>query len=520
MENKNDGDNPNPNNPNENSGNAGKADQEQNQEKAHYGGWSKIDEDPTKINIDRNLGDLASGTFAFVKSILSLRHGHYKFQKIADEIKENVVFKGYNVWILICSIIVASVGLNMDSVAVVIGAMLISPLMGPIRGIGFGVGINDFPLLISSLKNFGVMVGISLVTSIVYFLITPIDIENSQLLGRTQPNFLDAIIAFFGGLAGIIATSNGKNDTVINGVAIATALMPPLCTAGWGIANGEWTYFLGASYLFLLNSLFIAFSTVVLIRYLRFPKRQYVSSRVEKKVQNYTIVFLIIIIAPSAYLFYKMTKKSIFEANVVQFVNEVVRPSEENLMVTANPVFSMKDPVVELSFVNTYIDSTMLGTWNRSKAYHGLENATLKIIQGQDGVAMMDKKIKEALGISGNQNELINMLKEKEMSITKMQDDFKAYQLQQAKQKDPMDFDYLLRSIKAEYSEIDKITINRGFSYENEKLDTNYVIAVKFDKSISPKDQNQVKSKINKKFCFELREKANLNVDSVSVVNL
>jgi uncharacterized hydrophobic protein (TIGR00271 family) len=145
---------------------------------------------------------------------------------------------------LACSIIVASIGLNINSIPVVIGAMLISPLMGPIRGLGFGVGTNDLDLLFTSLKNFGVMVGISLATSVLYFLVSPIDIVTSELLGRTEPSFLDAMIAFFGGLAGVIAFTNGKTDTVISGVAIATALMPPLCTAGYGIANGEWTYFL------------------------------------------------------------------------------------------------------------------------------------------------------------------------------------------------------------------------------------------------------------------------------------
>lgn len=481
--------------------------------------WRTIEEDPTKINIDSNLGELASGTLNFLKSTLSLRHGNYKFQKVVNEAKENVVFKGYNVWILICSIVVASVGLNMDSVAVVIGAMLISPLMGPIRGIGFGVGMNDFPLLISSVKNFGVMVGISLVTSIIYFLITPIDIENAQLLGRTQPNFLDAVIAFFGGLAGIIASSNGKNDTVINGVAIATALMPPLCTAGWGIANAEWGYFIGASYLFLLNSLFIALSTVVLLRYLKFPKREYLSDKVERRVQNYIIIFLVVILAPSGYLFYKMTKKSIFESNVIEFVEQVVKPSEENMIVSANPIFSLDGSVIELSFANTYIDSTMLGIWNRAKVNHNLEDATIKIIQGHDDVAMMDKKIKEALGLSGNQNELINLLKEKELLIVEMEKQFEQYQTNRDKEKDPVNFDYLLRSFKAEYSEINDLSINRGFSYQNEKVDTNYVIAINFKKNISAQEQQKVKSRINKKFCFELKEKANVILDSVSVIN-
>lgn len=481
------------------------------------GDWKTIEEDPTKINIDGNIGSLAGGFIDFIKSTLSLRHGKYDFEQVVAAAKENVVFKGYNVWILICSIIIASIGLNMDSVAVIIGAMLISPLMGPIRGIGFGVGMNDFPLLISSVKNFGVMVGISLVTSVIYFAISPIDVENSQLLGRTEPNFLDAMIAFFGGLAGIIAASNGKNDTVINGVAIATALMPPLCTAGWGIANGEWAYIAGASYLFLLNSLFICLSTIVLIRYLHFPKREYVSDRIERRVQNYIILFLVLILIPSGYLFYRMTKKSMFESNAALFVEQVVKKTEDNLMVSSNPIFSMDTTILELSFLNTYIDSTTVDTWNRQKETYGLEDAGLKIIQGDDFNVIADRKIKDALGLSRNQNELVNLLKEKELRIENMQTEFR--QLEESSGH-KLDMDYILRGFKQEYSEIKKIAINKSFGVDDKnQMDTSYVITVRFQPDIPVEKQNDVKSKINRRFCFELKEKVKIDLDSVKVIN-
>lgn len=481
------------------------------------GDWKTIEEDPTKINIDGNIGNLAGGFLDFIKSTLSLRHGKYDFEQVVAAAKENVVFEGYNVWILICSIIIASIGLNMDSVAVIIGAMLISPLMGPIRGIGFGVGMNDFPLLISSVKNFGVMVGISLVTSVVYFAISPIDVENSQLLGRTEPNFLDAMIAFFGGLAGIIAASNGKNDTVINGVAIATALMPPLCTAGWGIANGEWAYIAGASYLFLLNSLFICLSTIVLLRYLHFPKREYVSDKIERRVQNYIIVFLVLILLPSGYLFYRMTKKSIFESNAKLFVEQVVKKTEDNLIVNSNPIFAMDTTILELSFLNTYIDSTTVDIWNRQKETYGLEDAGLKIIQGDDFNVIADRKIKDALGISRNQNELVNMLKEKELRIESMQTEFR--QLEEASGH-KLDMDYILRGFRQEYTEIKRIAVNKSFGVnEKDQLDTTYVIMVRFQPDTPIEKQNDVKSKINRRFCFELEEKIKIKLDTVRVID-
>lgn len=479
--------------------------------------WKTIEEDPTKIKIESNPGELVTGFVQFLKSVLSLRRTKYNYKKVVKEVKDNVVFEGYNVWILACSIVVASIGLNMDSVAVVIGAMLISPLMGPIRGIGFGVGMNDLPLLKSSVKNFGVMVGISLLTSFIYFVISPIDVETVQLLGRTEPNFLDAMIAFFGGLAGIIAATNGKVDTVISGVAIATALMPPLCTAGWGLANGEWTYFLGASYLFLLNSLFIALSTVVLLRYVRFPKREYISAKIERKVQNYIIIFMVLIIAPSAYLFYRMAVKSSFEENSLQFVEKEVKSLEENIMVDYVPKFSMDGSVLELAFINTYIDSTTIGQWNRKKVDYGLKDVELNILQGEDINALVDRKIKEDLGLSGNQNELINMLKEKELMITRLQSE---YQKIQTKEESQLDLDYILRSFQNEFSEVNKLSVNRSFTYNKNKIDTTYIIAVNFKDGVEAADQKKVKKQMSKRFCFELKEKENIALDSVSIVNL
>lgn len=482
--------------------------------------WKELDEDPTKIKMDRDLSEITSGLIGFVKSTLSLRHGKYNYQQIISNARENVVFEGYNVWILICSIVVASIGLDVNSPAVVVGAMLISPLMGPIRGIGFGIGMNDFPLLIKSFKNFAVMGGISLITSFVYFFISPLDsLQNGQLLGRTEPNFLDALIAFSGGLAGIIAAVNGKNDTVIPGVAIATALMPPLCTAGYGLANAEWGYFFGASYLFLLNSLFIALSTYVLLRYLRFPQREYISDRIEKRVKFYTIIILIIIVSPSGYLFYHMAKKSSFETNAGIFKEKVILRTEANMQVETKPVFDLNNPKLELIISNAYIDSSTLAMWNRQKVDYGLEDAELIIKQGEDINALTDRKIKEALGMTHNQNELINMLKEKERTIEQMQNKFERYQADLEKKKDPVDLDYILRGFQQEYTELNRISINRSFSYKKNKLDTTYIIAVSFKENVAPETQKSLKSKISKRFCFDIKEQANIKLDSVSVVN-
>lgn len=191
------------------------------------------------------------------------------YQATIEYISKSVIFRGINMWVLFFAIIVASVGLNVNSTAVIIGAMLISPLMGPINGVGLAIGTFDDDLLLKSIKNLTVMVVISLVASTLYFLISPISDAQSELLARTQPTIFDVFIAFFGGLAGIVATSRkSQSITVMSGVAIATALMPPLCTAGYGIATGQLWYFLGAFYLFFINSFFIALATYLMVRFL------------------------------------------------------------------------------------------------------------------------------------------------------------------------------------------------------------------------------------------------------------
>ncbi|WP_051568456.1 DUF389 domain-containing protein [Crocinitomix catalasitica] len=477
-------------------------------------------EDPTKIHLDTKPSELISGLFNFLKSILSLKHQGYKYKKVIDEAREGVVFAGYNVWILICSIVVASVGLNLNSIPVVIGAMLISPLMGPIRGLGFGVGTNDLPLLFASLKNFGVMVGVSLATSVLYFLVSPIDIATTELLGRTEPSFLDAMIAFFGGLAGVIAFTNGKNDTVISGVAIATALMPPLCTAGFGIANGELTYFLGASYLFLVNSLMIALPTMLLVRYVGFPKREYVSIRIEKRVQAYIIVFLVVVLAPSGYLFYKMTKKSIFEGNVIEFVTKVVEPSQSGMKVITNTKFDFENSVIELICQNKYVDSLEVQRWERQLGQYDLEYAQIEVIQTGDR-AYTDMKISEALNQAGRNDNLIDLLKSKEDKMTQMKDELEAIKNDPNLKKDPLEVDFLMNGLKLEYEEVDHIIISRNFVInQNNQIDTTYSASIDFKKGISADTQLKTKKRLSKRLLYELQQKTKTKQDTVLIYSL
>jgi uncharacterized hydrophobic protein (TIGR00271 family) len=274
---------------------------------------------PDEISLDPK-GFVDRGS-TLLKQVLNLREGMDVEGTIAG-IKKDIDVKGHTVWILTCAIFIACIGLNVNSTAVIIGAMLISPLMSSILGIGLAIGTNDWSTLIRSLRSFGVAVGVSLLTSFVYFLLSPLQELQPELVARTKPTILDVFLAIFGGMAGIIASSRKEKTNVVPGVAIATALMPPLCTAGFGLASGNWAFFFGAFYLFVLNSVFICITTVVFVRSLDFPSVCFVNPATEKKVKRYIITFALIVIVPSGWLFWGVVKESYFRNRALAFVEE------------------------------------------------------------------------------------------------------------------------------------------------------------------------------------------------------
>ena len=238
-------------------------------------------------------------------------------------IRKNIFFRGPNVWILAFSIIVASVGLNVNSTAVIIGAMLISPLMGPIFGVGLGLGVNDPLLIKNGFKNLLIMVFISILASTLYFLITPLRLANpTELLARTTPSIYDVMIALFGGAAGILELCRKEKGTVLSGVAIATALMPPLCTAGYGIASGNFQYFIGAIYLFFINGIFIILATYIMVKYLGFDEVKFQDEARGTKVKRIISVVVILVAVPSIWSATIMIRDNKFAQNVAAFVKE------------------------------------------------------------------------------------------------------------------------------------------------------------------------------------------------------
>ncbi len=475
-----------------------------------------VDADPTKIHIEKNPSTLISNWVHFLKHILSIKEGGIKYLEVLKDTKEGIVFKGYNVWVLVFSIIIASVGLNVNSTAVIIGAMLISPLMGPIKGVGVAVGTNDLGLLKSSLQNWGITVGISLITSFFYFLITPIDHLTNQLFLRTEPTFLDVVIAFTGGLAGIIAAVKGKNDTVIPGVAIATALMPPLCTAGYGLASGQWNFFFGASYLFLINSLLIAFATIIVVRYLHFPKKQYLDPTVEKKVKNYIVIFMVVMLAPSAYLFYKMSKRTIYENNAQTFITDVIEKGS-NGKVSSFIGYTPDSTYIDVDISGGYASDDMIAYWNKKKKDYDLEHTKIHVYQGSD-ISHLENQLAQ-LQKNGMFNEqFISVMSEKDKKIEELSK--KIENLKNNQQiKDPLDFKYLIKSFKIDYPEFKDIKINRSFGLNSKGVqDTTYVLVVELKPDINPSIIPQLKTKISKRFKFELKEKTNVKQDSIPVI--
>ncbi|GIV32051.1 MAG: membrane protein [Saprospiraceae bacterium] len=334
----------------------------------------------------------------FLRRTFSLGGDQERESAIKKEIEHAVEFRGVNVWVLIFAVIVCSIGLNVNSTPVVIGAMLISPLMGPILGIGLALGTVDSKLLRKSAKHFGIMVAVSILASALYFLISPLKAENSELLGRTSPTIWDVLIGFFGGLAGIIATASKERGNVIPGVAIATALMPPLCTAGFGLAIGNARYFWGAFYLFTINSTFICLATLLVVRALRFREKEYVSEELRRRMRIAIGSVVVLLVLPSIYIARNLVRDTLFEQRVERFVETAFQFPEAEVLkydFKATP-----EPFIEVTLLGSAIDSATIAALESRLPEFNLQGTRLHIKQGTSHVDFMqlkDKLLEELL---------------------------------------------------------------------------------------------------------------------------
>ncbi len=342
--------------------------------------------------IKRDFQGLIGSVKTFLRELLDIRKNTDQ-EATKEAIVADIAFKGHTSWILICSIFIASIGLNANSTAVVIGAMLISPLMGPILGIGMSLAINDIDTLRRSLKNFTVMVVLSVLTAYLFFALFPLRDESSELLARTAPDIRDVLIAFFGGLALVIARAKkGTIASVIFGVAIATALMPPLCTVGFGLAIGNYDYAWGAMYLFSINTIFIALATFLVLKLLRFPMVRYVNSQRRRLIGRVASLFAILVMIPAGITFWGTLQESLFKQQAQSFIEAKVAPyqfegsgrfMEDFTDIEFN---EGKNPFIELVFMgNEIVPDNVIATWNKQKndeGFNRLKDAELRIIQG------------------------------------------------------------------------------------------------------------------------------------------
>ena len=431
-------------------------------------------------NIFENFSQLFSDTRIYLVNLLDFRKDADQISTI-EEIKANIQFKGATAWILICSILVASIGLNTNSIPVVIGAMLISPLMGPILGVGLSIAINDIDTLKTSLISLGTMILLSVLTSFVYFWIFDINADTSELFARTRPDIREILIAFFGGLALIIATTKkGTIATVIYGVAIATALIPPLCTAGYGIAVGDLDYFLGAMYLFIINTIFIALATFIVIKFLKFPMINYVDSIRRRTISRFATLAAIIVMIPAIWTFVNVVNESNFKNDALSFLNSELDILPNSKYIKKNTVvqyYSDKPSVIELTTLgNDQISKEIEFILNtKMKNYSALNNTELIINQSvfreiNNLEYMEELRSRDSLDLL-SQTQKINFLEDKVQELLVLEKNY-------------IEFPNLLKELNINYSEIDEFSYSNILKSDFKSIDTVSVFYVKWNDSL------------------------------------
>ncbi len=394
-------------------------------------------------------------------------------EEVNSNVQKGIMIKGTNLWVLIFAIFIASLGLNTNSTAVIIGAMLISPLMGPIIGMGYSMGVYDFNLLKESLRNFLFMIVVSLITSAIFFTLPLISSTQSELLARTQPTTYDILIALFGGLAGMVAqTRKDRTGTVIPGVAIATALMPPLCTVGYGLATLQFRFMLGALYLFTINSIFIALASFIVTRVMNFKMIGELEPDKLKKLKRAMVAVIIIVTLPSVLIAISIIQRSAFEANYRNFVDEAFKYDntfvvESKYEYNANP---RKQSVIEVRLFGEPLPDNVINNirGQMSSVYH-LPKVDLVVRQSnqEDG----------GIAITALQSNYTEMLNEKNRQISHLQE-----QLSSIRTADTLAVSSMTRELGIFVPEINDMSLQRHISYNTDgaATDTAYICIISF----------------------------------------
>lgn len=434
--------------------------------------------------------------FDRLKKMLSLGEDKAMENETIASIVSGVDFSGAKLWILVLAIFVASLGLNTNSTAVIIGAMLISPLMGPIIGMGLGVGINDFMLLKRAFKNYLVATLFSVATATLYFLITPFNEAQSELLARTSPTIYDVLIALCGGLAGIIALGSlsQRSGNVIPGVAIATALMPPLCTVGFGLATANWLYALGALYLYLINTIFISVATFIGVTLImRFHKKEFVDKQREKRVKRTIMGIAIITIIPSVFITLGMVKEAMFNNRCKRFCTNVVKVEGAHII---SHTFDYKNRSMRVVLLGEEADSAAINMMKERMADYGLEETTLEIVQGTSNMKAED--LSGRLHLEEKQTlALQNQVVEYEKTIREQRAELDAYAGAESHAK------VLLPELRTLYPTIESVSTGRGvvcFKTDSVLADsTALIVSIRSKKRLPAAEQSKVEAWLRKR---------------------
>ena len=403
----------------------------------------------------------------YLRSIIHLSD-EIDYENASLSIRKNIAFKGTNVFILACAIIIASVGLNVNSIPVIIGAMLVSPVMGPIMGFGLGLGTQDNELVKNALKNFAVMVAISIIASSLFFVLSPLSLANpSELLARTRPTIYDVFIALFGGFAGIIETSRKDKGSVITGVAIATALMPPLCTVGYGISIWKGSVIFGALYLFTINSIFIALATFAAVKYFRFPVME--TSGENKKLSN-SVMYLILIavIVPSVITAISVVKENNFLSRAEKIVSE-----NKNLgkcfIYDHKTTYSRKSPTLELFLAGERLSPEAKQRFYLEAEEYGIKRS--QIVFHEDATSVREE-LSEAEIIKGIYEYNDKQIKRLNDSIAKLETLLVEYKSKE------IPAQAVSRELFAQYPAISNLSLTRGAAYDTDGGEMEQIVAI------------------------------------------
>jgi len=433
----------------------------------------------------------------FFSHIFDLREGLDRWGTI-ESIDKNIELKGSNVWLLISGLFIASIGLDTSSVAVIIGAMLISPLMSPILGIGLGVGINDRKMILRSLFNFTVAVVISLIVSTLYFLLTPLGDATSEILSRTRPTILDVGVAFFGGMAGIVAASRKEQMNAVPGVAIATALLPPLCVTGFGIANKDLSIAWGSFYLFFLNSVFVSLATFLVVRILKFPFREFLNRNQKIRSNLLVATFVTLVCIPAGTVLIEIInelgEKRIIETYIKDTVNTDTHQAIKWLTSGDKDNRELK-----LYVVGEYMDSLGIAAMSNKLADVGLSHYNLKVTQFEKEPADFDKmseEIKRNVLSSVDANQQLIAEKDNRIeALTAERDSLK---------RDTIQFEILKDEIKAMYPELKRIACST-MEGDSTNAGFNYIFYMDWDKKLKKEKLTDYEIRINALLSERLR---------------